>query len=212
MDLSAVRRDYEAGALHRRDLDVDPIAQFQRWLNDAVAAEQLEPNAMTLATATPAGRPSARVVLLKGCNASGFVFFTNYLSQKGREIEANPNVELCFFWDKLERTVRVHGTVTRTSRDESQAYFHQRPRKSQIGAAASNQSEVVATREVLERRFAELEKQYETADVPTPPHWGGYRVTPETIEFWQGRRSRLHDRFRYRRDTAGAWLIERIAP
>ena len=212
MDLSAVRRDYEAGALHRRDLDVDPIAQFQRWLSDAVVAEQLEPTAMTLATATPDGRPSARVVLLKGCDASGFVFFTNYLSQKGREIEANPNVELCFFWDKLERTVRVHGTAARTSRDESHAYFHQRPRKSQIGAAASNQSEVVADREVLERRFAELEKHYETGDVPTPPHWGGYRVTPETIEFWQGRRSRLHDRFRYRRDNAGVWVIERIAP
>jgi len=212
MDLSALRRDYEAGALHRRDLDADPITQFERWLNDAVGAGQVEPTAMTLATATPDGRPSARVVLLKAVEPNGFVFFTNYLSQKGREIEANPNVELCFFWDKLERTVRVHGTASRTSRAESEAYFRQRPRRSQIGAVASNQSEVVADREVLERRFAELEKQYETTDVPTPTHWGGFRVTPETIEFWQGRRSRLHDRLRYRRDANGAWVIERLAP
>ncbi|MGB7160867.1 MAG: pyridoxamine 5'-phosphate oxidase [Tepidisphaeraceae bacterium] len=212
MDLSDLRRDYEAGALHRRDLDADPIKQFERWLSDAIAAAQIEPTAMTLATATPDGRPSARVVLLKAVNTGGFVFFTNYLSQKGREIEANPNVELCFFWEKLERTVRVHGTASRTSREESDAYFHQRPKRSQIGAAASNQSEVVENREVLEKRFAELEKQYESADVPTPAHWGGYRVKPETIEFWQGRQSRLHDRFRYRHDTGGAWVIERIAP
>jgi len=212
MDLSALRRDYEAGALHRRDLDADPFKQFERWLNDAIAAGQIEPTANTLATATPDGRPSARVVLLKALDAGGFVFFTNYTSQKGCEIEANPNVELCFFWDKLERTVRVHGSVTRTSREESEAYFRQRPRRSQIGAVASNQSEVVEDREVLERRFAELEKQYENADVPTPAHWGGYRVTPETIEFWQGRPSRLHDRFRYRRHAARAWVIERISP
>ncbi len=212
MDLSALRRDYEAGALHRRDLDADPIKQFERWLSDAIAAGQVEPTAMTLATATRDGRPSARIVLLKAVEPNGFVFFTNYLSQKGREIEANPNVELCFFWDKLERTVRVHGSVTRTSRAESEAYFQQRPKRSQIGAAASNQSEVVSDREVLEERFAELEKQYETAGVPTPPHWGGFRVTPETIEFWQGRQSRLHDRFRYRREVGKAWVIERIAP
>ena len=212
MDLSALRRDYEAGALHRRDLDADPIRQFERWLNDAIGAGQVEPTAMTLATATRDGRPSARIVLLKAVEPNGFVFFTNYLSQKGREIEANPNVELCFFWDKLERTVRVHGSVTCTSRAESEAYFQQRPKRSQIGAAASNQSEVTADREVLEHRFAELEKQYESSDVPTPPHWGGFRVMPETIEFWQGRRSRLHDRFRYRRTAQGAWVIERIAP
>jgi len=212
MDLTSIRRDYESAALHRADLNADPLTQFERWLNDAIAAQQIEPTAMTLATATPDGRPSARIVLLKGVDAGGFVFFTNYLSQKGREIEANPNVELVFFWDKLERTVRVHGTVTRTSREESEAYFHQRPKRSQIGAAASNQSEVVADREVLEKRFAELEKQYEDSDVPTPAHWGGFRVKPETIEFWQGRRSRLHDRLRYRRDASGAWVIERVAP
>jgi pyridoxamine 5'-phosphate oxidase len=213
MDLASLRRDYEAAALHRHDLNPDPIKQFEGWLNDAIAAQQIEPTAMTLATATPDGHPSARIVLLKGVDAGGFVFFTNYLSQKGREIEANPNVELVFFWDKLERTVRVRGTVTRTSREESDAYFHQRPKRSQIGAAASNQSEVVADREVLETRFAELETQYENSDVPTPQHWGGFRVNPETIEFWQGRRSRLHDRFRYRRrDAGGAWVIERIAP
>ncbi len=212
MDLSDLRRDYEASALHRRDLDPDPIRQFEHWLNDAIAAAQIEPTAMTLATATPVGRPSARIVLLKGVDAGGFVFFTNYLSQKGREIEANPNVELVFFWDKLERTVRVHGTVTRSSRDESETYFHQRPKRSQIGAAASRQSEVIESRAVLEHRFAELEKQYEQDDVPTPANWGGFRVKPDTIEFWQGRRSRLHDRLRYRRDAGGAWVIERIAP
>lgn len=212
MNLSDLRRDYEAGALHRRDLASDPIDQFERWLNDAIGAGQLEPTAMTLATATPDGRPSARIVLLKAVDASGFVFFTNYLSEKGRAIEANPNVELCFFWDKLERTVRVHGAATRTSREESEAYFRQRPKRSQIGAAASNQSEIVANRELLEQRFAELEKQHEGADVPTPPHWGGFRVIPATIEFWQGRRSRLHDRLRYRREPGGAWVIERIAP
>lgn len=212
MNLSDLRRDYEAGALHRRDLDADPIRQFERWLNDAITAGQREPTAMTLATATPDGCPSARIVLLKAVDAGGFVFFTSYLSQKGREIDANPHVELCFFWDKLERTVRVHGTVSRTPRAESEAYFRQRPKRSQIGAAASNQSEVVANRELLEQRFAELEKQYENGDVPIPAHWGGYRVTPQTIEFWQGRRSRLHDRFRYRRDAGGGWVIERIAP
>jgi pyridoxamine 5'-phosphate oxidase len=211
MNLSDLRRDYAAGALHRRDLAPDPIQQFERWLADAIAAGQLEPTAMTLATATRDGHPSARTVLLKALDAGGFVFFTNYLSQKGREIEASPNVELCFFWDKLERTVRVRGTASRTSREESETYFHQRPRRSQIGAAASNQSEVVASREVLEQRFAELEKRYEGVEVPTPAHWGGYRVKPETVEFWQGRESRLHDRLRYRRD-AGAWAIDRIAP
>ena len=212
MDLSAIRRDYEAGALHRRDLDPDPIKQFERWLSDAIAAQQVEPTAMTLATATRDGRPSARVVLLKHVDAAGFVFFTNYQSQKGREIDANPRVELCFFWDKLERTVRVHGGATRTTREESEAYFRQRPKRSQIGAVASNQSEAVAHREVLEKRFAELETRHEATDVPTPPHWGGFRVMPETIEFWQGRRSRLHDRLRYRRDADGTWIIERVAP
>src|SRR5688500_4484751 len=175
MALSALRRDYEAGALHRRDLDADPITQFERWLNDAVGAGQVEPTAMTLATATPDGRPSARVVLLKAVEPNGFVFFTNYLSQKGREIEANPNVELCFFWDKLERTVRVHGTASRTSRAESEAYFRQRPRRSQIGAVASNQSEVVAGHEVLERRCAGRVKKYESTDVQTAMLWGGIR-------------------------------------
>ena len=167
---------------------------------------------MTLATATPDGRPSARVVLLKAVDAGGFVFFTNYGSQKGREITANPRVELCFFWDKLERTVRVHGTVERTSREESEQYFRTRPKRSQIGAAASSQSEVVENREVLEQRFAELEREYDDREIPRPPHWGGYLLKPEEWEFWEGRRDRLHDRRRLTRADDGTWATELLAP
>ncbi len=211
-DLSNIRRDYGQGALHRRDLDADPITQFEKWLNDAIAAGQLEPTAFTLATCTVDGIPSARVVLLKRVGPDGFVFFTNYDSQKGREILANPRVEACFYWDRLSRTVRIHGGVLQVSETESKAYFASRPRKSQIGAIASQQSEIVDSRSVLEARFAQLETQYDGKDVPRPERWGGFVIAPQTIEFWQGRPSRLHDRLRYSRDASGAWRIDRISP
>jgi pyridoxamine 5'-phosphate oxidase len=210
-NLSDIRRSYEQGALHRRDLDPDPIKQFEKWLADAMTAGQVEATAMFLATATKGGRPSGRVVLLKRVGPDGFVFFTNYQSQKGTEIELNPQVEACFFWDKLERTVRVHGSVIRATEAESDEYFHKRPRLSQIGALASNQSQPVENRKALEKLFAELEKKYETAEIPKPPHWGGYIIAPETIEFWQGRPSRLHDRLRYVK-SPGGWTIERLSP
>ena len=210
-NLSDIRRNYEQGALHRRELDADPIKQFEKWLADAMAADQVEATAMFLATATRDGRPSGRVVLLKRVGPDGFVFFTNYDSQKGQEIEANPQVEACFFWDKLERTVRVHGRVTRTSAKESDEYFHKRPRPSQIGALASNQSKPVENRQVLEQQFADLQKMYEQGQIPRPAHWGGYVIAPEMIEFWQGRPSRLHDRLRYVK-SGDAWAIERLSP
>jgi pyridoxamine 5'-phosphate oxidase len=211
-NLADIRREYERDALHRKDLDSDPVKQFEKWLNDAIAAGELEPTAATLATAGRDGRPSARVVLLKRVGADGFVFFTNYLSQKGREISENPHVELCFFWSRLIRTVRVRGTVSQVPAGESEAYFHSRPRNSQIGALASRQSEVVASRADLEQRFAELEKQFEGREIPRPEHWGGYAIKPESIEFWQGRPSRLHDRLRYVAQPDGFWRIERISP
>jgi pyridoxamine 5'-phosphate oxidase len=210
-NLSDIRRSYEQGALHRRNLDPDPIKQFEKWMADAMSSDQVEATAMFLATATPDGRPSGRVVLLKRVGPDGFVFFTNYQSRKGCEIEANPQAEACFFWDKLERTVRVNGRVKRTTVEESDEYFHKRPRPSQIGALASNQSKQVQSREVLEQQFADLEKMYEHGKIPRPEHWGGYIIAPETIEFWQGRPSRLHDRLRYVK-REGAWTIERLAP
>jgi len=193
-------------------IDRDPIAQFQRWFADAVAAGLPLPEAMSLSTITPEGKPTARMVLLKRVDADGFVFFTNYRSAKARELAANPNASLVFFWPQLERQVRVEGVVSKTSAAESREYFATRPRGSQIGALASPQSEVIPGREVLEQRRAELEEVYRDREIPWPEHWGGYCLKPERIEFWKGRRDRLHDRILYLRQADDAWLLQRLAP
>lgn len=212
MPISDLRREYSLGSLHRKDLLPDPIAQFRAWFDAATAAGILEPNAMTLSTVTAEGKPSARIVLLKGVDARGFSFFTNYDSRKGRELAANPHAALTFLWKEMERQVRVEGTVTKVSQEESEAYFHSRPRNSRLGAWGSNQSEVIANREVLEKNMAEFQARYPGENVPLPPNWGGYLVKPEAIEFWQGQPSRLHDRLVYRRQAGGSWLLERLAP
>ncbi|HEU4510956.1 MAG TPA: pyridoxamine 5'-phosphate oxidase [Pyrinomonadaceae bacterium] len=193
-------------------IDPDPIKQFQLWLNDAVEAQLPLPESMTLATATPDGRPSARMVLLKRVDHDGFVFFTNYRSTKARQLDVNPYASLVFYWPQLERQVRVEGSVVRTSEQESQEYFRTRPRESQIGAWASAQSEAISGRDVLEERARELEALYFDRDVDWPEHWGGYRLQPERIEFWKGRVGRLHDRILYQRESGGAWIITRLAP
>jgi pyridoxamine 5'-phosphate oxidase len=193
-------------------IDRDPIAQFQRWFADAVAAGLPLPEAMSLSTITPEGKPTARMVLLKRVDADGFVFFTNYRSAKARELTGNPNASLVFFWPQLERQVRVEGVVSKTSAAESREYFATRPRGSQIGAWASPQSEVIQGREVLEQRSAELEEVYRDREIPWPEHWGGYCLKPERIEFWKGRRDRLHDRILYVRQSDESWTIQRLAP
>jgi pyridoxamine 5'-phosphate oxidase len=190
----------------------DPIAQFEAWFEDAQAAGIRLPETMILATATAEGLPSARAVLLKGVDAEGFVFFTNYGSRKGRELAANPRAALVFYWDALGRQVRVEGAVERVSAEESEAYFRRRPLGSRVGAWASPQSEVIEGREALEARVAEFEARHRDGDVPLPPFWGGFRLVPEAIELWQHRESRLHDRLRYRRTPTGSWTIERLAP
>ena len=193
-------------------IDRDPVAQFQRWFADAVADGLPLPEAMSLSTITPEGKPAARMVLLKKVDAQGFVFFTNYNSAKARELAANPNASLVFFWPQLERQVRVEGVVSKTSAAESREYFASRPRGSQIGAWASPQSEVIPGREVLEQRRAELEEVYRDREIPWPEHWGGYCLKPERIEFWKGRRDRLHDRILYVRQPDESWTIQRLAP
>lgn len=210
--LSDLRREYAVGGLHESDLTPDPIAMFRRWLHDATVAGLHEPNAMILATVSADGLPSSRMVLLKGLDDRGFAFFTNYESRKAGELAANPACALLFPWHGLERQVRVEGPATRLDPDENAAYFGSRPRGSQIGAWASPQSRVVASRAELDRRYDEAAARFgEEDDVPVPPHWGGYRVAPEVVELWQGRRGRMHDRLRYRRDGAG-WVTERLAP
>ncbi|MEZ5591242.1 MAG: pyridoxamine 5'-phosphate oxidase [Gammaproteobacteria bacterium] len=210
--LSELRRDYALASLARDSIDADPFRQFEHWFQEALKAEVLEPNAMTLATVDAQGHPSARIVLLKSVDPTGFVFFTNYQSNKGQQLAANPQAALVFFWKELERQVRIEGQVKKISRAESEHYFQSRPRGSQIGAAASNQSQVVANRATLEARFQDLEARYGEQDIPTPAHWGGYRLTPALLEFWQGRRNRLHDRLRYRLLDSGDWTIERLEP
>jgi pyridoxamine 5'-phosphate oxidase len=199
-------------ALDEFDLDRDPIKQFRIWFDEAVSAGLKLPEAMTLATASRDGQPSARVVLLKQVDNDGFVFFTNYRSAKARDLEGNPRAALVFYWSQFDRQVRVEGSVERTSPEESEAYFKTRPRESQLGAWASPQSEVIAAREVLETRAQELEQLYSGRDIDCPEHWGGYRIKPRKIEFWKSRAGRLHDRVVYSRGEAGDWSISRLAP
>jgi len=197
--------------LDEKTIDPDPIRQFEAWFNDAMAAKLPLPEAMTLATATPDGKPSARMVLLKQVDHDGFVFYTNYHSAKAEQLDDNPNAALVFYWATLDRQVRVEGTVVRTTVEESRDYFKTRPRESQIGAWASAQSEVISSRDVLEQRAKELEAQYLDREIDRPEHWGGYRVIPERIEFWKSRVGRLHDRILYERSGNG-WTISRLAP
>jgi pyridoxamine 5'-phosphate oxidase len=210
-DLAAMRVDYSQRSLSEQEVDADPVRQFKIWLDDAVAAEANEPNAMTLATSTRQGVPSARVVLLKGVDESGFCFYTNYLSSKAIELNENPRAALAFWWPELQRQVRIEGAVARTSAAESDAYFNSRPPAARIGSAASPQSQPIASRAVLEERERALLGRYPDGNIPRPDHWGGYRVRPDRVEFWQGRPSRLHDRIDYVRDGS-RWRIRRLAP
>lgn len=213
MDISDLRNEYGRAGLLEADADPDPIRQFGVWFAQALAAGLAEPNAMTLATVSAAGIPAARIVLLKGFSDEGFTFFSNYQSRKGRELAENPRAALVLFWAELERQVRIEGTVAFTSDRESDEYFAMRPRGSQLGAWVSGQSEVIASREVLERSLAQIESEFGDRSIARPPHWGGYRLWPLVIEFWQGRPDRLHDRLIYRRgDKENSWTRERLSP
>ena len=211
-DLQRLRKEYTRAGLTEAEADPDPIEQFRKWFDEALAADLHEPNAMTLATAVPDGRPSARVVLLKGYDERGFVFYTSYEGRKSRELEENPRCALVFYWSELERQIRIEGRAGRVSEEESDAYYESRPRGSRLSAWASAQSRPVEDRGALEKRLWELEAEYEGREIPRPPFWGGYRVEPEAIEFWQGRENRLHDRLLYRRLSDGGWRMERLQP
>ena len=210
--LAGLRREYTLAGLRRADLDPDPLAQFTKWFEQALAANLPEANAMMLATSDKLGHPSARIMLLKAADERGFIFFSNYESRKGRELEANPNAALLFFWPELERQIRISGTVARIAREESVNYFNTRPKGSRLAALVSNQSEPIPDRGLLEKRMAALFAKYPGEEVPTPPAWGGYCLTPHRLEFWQGRPSRLHDRFEYLRLMDNSWQIDRLAP
>ncbi|AVH73015.1 pyridoxamine 5'-phosphate oxidase [Nostoc sp. 'Lobaria pulmonaria (5183) cyanobiont'] len=207
-----LRKDYTLEGLSELEIELNPFIQFKKWFDQALAAQLPEPNAMTIATATPDGKPSARMVLLKNFDERGFTFFTNYNSHKGQELAENPQAALVFWWAELERQVRISGYVEKVSEIESDQYFHSRPANSRLGAWVSNQSEVIESREVLERRLQEFQSKYKNQEIFRPPHWGGLRVIPTEIEFWQGRPSRLHDRLLYSRLDNATWKIERLSP
>lgn len=207
-----LRQDYRSASLSENEVSKNPYQQFEKWFKEALQAEVLEPNAMTLATANKNGIPSARIVLLKEFTEEGFVFYTNYESQKGKEIESNPYAALIFFWADLERQIRIEGVVEKVSEEESSQYFHSRPKGSQLGALTSPQSRTIPNREFLEDKLAHLEKEYQDKQVDKPIYWGGYRVIPNRIEFWQGRSNRLHDRIVYSQSKDQSWTFERLAP
>ena len=212
-DISDERKDYSLASLSEDSVNADPIKQFEQWLSEVRTTDQIEPTAMNIATATDAGDISSRMVLLKAVDSSGFSFFTNYDSQKSQDLAANANAAICFWWSSLERQVRVQGKVVKVSAQESDKYFNSRPRGSRIGAIASQQSQVIASSEILEQQVESVALQYQDQEeIPRPEYWGGYRVEPSMIEFWQGRPSRLHDRIRYVLDSSGHWQIERLSP
>jgi pyridoxamine 5'-phosphate oxidase len=212
MDVAALRRSATGFALDREDLDDNPVVQFEDWFRYACETVPLDPNAVTLSTVDSKNRPSSRTVLLKWFDDDGFVFFTNYDSRKAVHIETNPNVSLLFFWSEAARQVKIRGTAEKISSKESLSYFLSRPRGSQIGAWVSSQSSVISSRSLLENKFQEIKQKFKNKEVPLPSFWGGYRVIPNEIEFWQGRRNRLHDRFQYTKQDDGSWTIERLAP
>jgi pyridoxamine 5'-phosphate oxidase len=210
--IADIRTDYKLHSLDESSVAREPFEQFTRWWDEAIKSAIDEVNAMTLATATPGGVPSARIVLLKGYDENGFVFFTNYNSDKGKDIADNPHAALLFFWKELERQVRIEGAVEKLDARSSDEYFASRPAGSRIGALASPQSEKIGSREILEKKYAEIESQYASGVIPRPAHWGGYIVKPSAFEFWQGRPSRLHDRLLYTKQNEDAWIINRLAP
>lgn len=211
MDLADIRRSYSSRELSESTIAGDPFEQFTVWMDEALNSKVIDPNAMTVSTVDSSCRPSARVVLLKGFSADGFVFFTNYESRKGHDLDSNPNISLHFFWPDLERQIVIQGTAKKTTADESQHYFSSRPRDSQLGAWSSKQSSILKDRDELEHHFAEAEKRFEGKEIPCPPFWGGFRVKPDRFEFWQGRISRLHDRICYERSES-EWKIFRTSP